>query len=93
MPFQRVINPKTGQFYNKEHLREIFEGLDSSKDTVASCGTGMSILFVLMSGVTASIIYLALDIAGFQSKSIYDGSWTEWATRHANNPNMIVKKE
>ena len=43
-------------------------------------------------GVTASIIFLALEASGFPSKrSLYDGSWTEYAARHANSADMIVK--
>jgi len=48
---------------------------------------------ILISGVTASIIFLALEASGFASKkSVYDGSWTEYAARHANNADMIAKQ-
>jgi 3-mercaptopyruvate sulfurtransferase SseA len=43
-------------------------------------------------GVTASILYLALEASGFPSKkSLYDGSWTEYAARNADKPDMIAK--
>jgi len=85
MPFQKFIDPRTGQLSPAEQIRDYFEAkLDSSKDTITSCGTG----------VTASIVFLALEVSGFRSqKSLYDGSWTEWAARHADNKDMIVKNK
>jgi thiosulfate/3-mercaptopyruvate sulfurtransferase len=44
-------------------------GLDKSKRTIVSCG----------SGVGASGAYLALCEAGFTNVAVYDGSWMEWA--------------
>jgi thiosulfate/3-mercaptopyruvate sulfurtransferase len=43
-------------------------GLDKSKRTIVSCG----------SGVGASGAYLALCEAGFTDVGVYDGSWMEW---------------
>jgi 3-mercaptopyruvate sulfurtransferase SseA len=78
-----------------EHIRDFLETrLDSSKDTITSCGTGNRYLSQLMVGVTACILFLALEASGFPSKkSVYDGSWTEYASRHADDPNMIVKSK
>ena len=43
MPFQLFIEPSTGQFYDTQKIREILEkDLDPSKETIASCGTGIS---------------------------------------------------
>ena len=33
------------------------------------------------SGVTAAVLWFALDAIGKEPKSLYDGSWTEWASR------------
>lgn len=44
-------------------------GLDRSKRTICSCG----------SGVGASGAYLALLRAGFTDVAVYDGSWMEWS--------------
>ena len=44
-------------------------GLDKSKRTIVSCG----------SGVGASGAYLALCEAGFSNVAVYDGSWMEWS--------------
>lgn len=46
-------------------------GVDPAKAVITSCG----------SGVTAAILWLALDAIGHPPKSLYDGSWTEWASR------------
>jgi thiosulfate/3-mercaptopyruvate sulfurtransferase len=46
-------------------------GADGSKPVVTSCGTG----------VTAAILTLGLAVAGLQEGALYDGSWTEWASR------------
>jgi thiosulfate/3-mercaptopyruvate sulfurtransferase len=44
-------------------------GLDRSKRTICSCG----------SGVGASGAYVALLDAGFTDVAVYDGSWMEWS--------------
>jgi thiosulfate/3-mercaptopyruvate sulfurtransferase len=44
-------------------------GLDRSKRTIVSCG----------SGVGASGAYVALLEAGFTNVAVYDGSWMEWS--------------
>jgi len=46
-------------------------GVNTDKPVVTSCG----------SGVTAAILWLALEAIGKQPKSLYDGSWTEWAAQ------------
>lgn len=51
-------------------IRSAFQkaGVDPSKPIVTTCG----------SGVTASILALALAIAGEPAPAVYDGSWSEW---------------
>ncbi len=58
-----------GRLKDEDALREVFTdaGVDLSKPVVTTCG----------SGVTASIVSLALERVGTPS-AVYDGSWTEW---------------
>lgn len=46
-------------------------GVDGKKPVVTSCG----------SGVTATILTLAMTLAGLPEGAVYDGSWTEWGGR------------
>jgi thiosulfate/3-mercaptopyruvate sulfurtransferase len=57
----------------KEQLRAKFTalGIDGSKPVVTSCG----------SGITATILTLAMTRAGLPAGAVYDGSWTEWGGR------------
>ena len=62
-----------GTMLPPERLRAIFAaaGADGSRPVVTSCGTG----------VTATILTLGLLRAGLPQGAVYDGSWTEWASR------------
>lgn len=63
-------------------LQRIFEqaGVDVAKKVVASCG----------SGVTASVVALALNELGHSRAAVYDGSWTEWAIA-ADTPKVVKR--
>jgi len=45
-------------------------GIDPSRPVITSCG----------SGVTAAILWLALDSIGKEPQALYDGSWAEWGS-------------
>ena len=54
-------------------LRNAFAkaGFDPAQPAITSCG----------SGVSAAIINLAMAVTGSPAPKLYDGSWTEWASR------------
>ena len=62
-----------GRLKDVEALLEALEkaGLDAARPVITSCG----------SGVSAAIITLALARLGRPVGRLYDGSWTEWASR------------
>ena len=72
LPFGELLGPD-GTMLPPEQLRARFAeaGVDGSKPVVTSCGTG----------VTAAILTLGLARAGLPQGAVYDGSWTEWASR------------
>lgn len=72
LPFTDLLNPD-GTMRAPDELRHRFAaaGIDGTAPIVTSCGTG----------VTATILTLALRIAGLPEGAVYDGSWTEWAGR------------
>jgi len=69
LPYQELLN-SDGTLKPAAEMKKIFEqaGIDLSKPVSNTCG----------SGVTASILALALAIIGHRHVSVYDGSWSEW---------------
>jgi thiosulfate/3-mercaptopyruvate sulfurtransferase len=72
LPFGQVLHAD-GTMRNAAALREAFKDaeVDLTRPIITSCG----------SGVTASILALALACLGLADAPVYDGSWTEWASR------------
>ena len=58
-------------------------GVDLSRPIISSCG----------SGVTAAILNLALEVIEHPHHSLFDGSWTEWATagQPIQNPGPLLQ--
>ncbi|WP_371129861.1 3-mercaptopyruvate sulfurtransferase [Phenylobacterium sp.] len=69
VPFDQVV-AADGTLRPAQELTAIFEaaGVDLAKPIVTTCG----------SGVTASVLALALARLGRDRTAVYDGSWAEW---------------
>ncbi len=72
LPFTDLL-AADGTMLGADGLRRRFEaaGADGTRPVVASCGTG----------VTACVLALGAVLAGLPEPAVYDGSWTEWASR------------
>ena len=72
IPFAQLLNSDTGLMKTSDQLNEIFRTAGiKNEPLVVTCG----------SGVTACILALALETAGYQVPKLYDGSWSEWGSR------------
>lgn len=69
LPWEQVI-AEDGTLRPAAELKSVFEqaGIDLAKPIVTTCG----------SGVTASVLALALARLGRDRTAVYDGSWSEW---------------
>jgi thiosulfate/3-mercaptopyruvate sulfurtransferase len=72
LPFDGLLEAD-GRMKPLPAIRSAFEaaGVDISRPIVTTCG----------SGITASVLALALARLGRPDVAVYDGSWTEWAGR------------
>ena len=77
VPHETLYRPDGG-LLPPDALRAAFErgGVDLGKPITTTCG----------SGITASVLALALHLIGRRDVAVYDGSWTEWATRSDTQP-------
>jgi thiosulfate/3-mercaptopyruvate sulfurtransferase len=70
LPFNEVVNAD-GTLKSADELRAAFGHVDLARPIVTTCG----------SGVTASVLAIALARLGRFDVAVYDGSWTEWGGR------------
>jgi thiosulfate/3-mercaptopyruvate sulfurtransferase len=70
VPFADLIDPATGAMKPLAELRRAFaaESIDLERPIVTMCG----------SGVSASVLTIALYRLGVRGSALYDGSWAEW---------------
>jgi len=71
VPYGSLI--ENGRLVAPDRLAQAFAagGVDLDKPVITSCG----------SGVTAAILWLALDALDRAPAALYDGSWVEWGSR------------
>jgi thiosulfate/3-mercaptopyruvate sulfurtransferase len=69
LTYSRLIN-QDGTLKSASELETLLHeaGVDLGKPVVTSCG----------SGITASVLALALAVTGHRRTAVYDGSWSEW---------------
>lgn len=73
IPYKSVLNTNSLRPIND--LRKLFASYNlKEKSLIFSCG----------SGVTACIVLLAVELVLCNNKSLYDGSWAEWASANSN---------
>ncbi|WNL42491.1 sulfurtransferase [Halomonas sp. PAMB 3264] len=68
LPFGDVL--ENGYFKSAEEIARLLRdrGLSPADHVAFSCG----------SGITACILWVAAELAGFEHLSLFDGSWTAW---------------
>ncbi|KAF9356267.1 hypothetical protein BGX26_005489 [Mortierella sp. AD094] len=90
VPFLELSDMETGELYNDQQLQAAFiragvniqqlqDTTEKGKEVILSCG----------SGVTASALYFALEKLGVKHLAVFDGSWTEYASR----PESLIVKD
>jgi thiosulfate/3-mercaptopyruvate sulfurtransferase len=71
LPFTELV--ADGSIASSEKIRAALaaNGVDPDRPVITSCG----------SGVSAAILWLALDSIGKPPEALYDGSWADWGSR------------
>ena len=69
LPYSEIV--ANNVMKSEADLKAVFQKINpNNKELIFSCG----------SGITAAVLALGADVAGFKNHSVYDGSWTEWGS-------------
>lgn len=69
LPYSEIV--ENNVMKSEADLKAVFQKINpNNKELIFSCG----------SGITAAVLALGADVAGFKNHSVYDGSWTEWGS-------------
>jgi len=79
-----LLVTETGELAAPDIIKKRFEeaGLRNGASLITSCG----------SGVTAAVLFLALELIGRDDIGLYDGSWTEWGNEKNDSALFPVVK-
>lgn len=71
LPFSEIV--ENGRLKDADAIRAALDkaGVDPDRPIISTCG----------SGVTAAVLWLALEEIGRPAKALYDGAWAEWGSR------------
>jgi len=74
IPFVELLTQDGQDILDKEELKQIFQrhGVVDKRNVICMCG----------SGVTATVVHVALQYALQRSSRVYDGSWMDWTKKH-----------
>jgi thiosulfate/3-mercaptopyruvate sulfurtransferase len=74
LPYTELLDPEDSTFLPADQILKVLADhqVDLKRPIVTSCG----------SGVTAAILTLALHAVGCPNTSLFDGSWTQWASEN-----------
>ncbi|KAI1308943.1 hypothetical protein EDD11_004152 [Mortierella claussenii] len=90
VPFLELSDMETGALYTDEQLLAAFTragvNVQQLRDTTTE---GKEVILSCGSGVTASALYFTLEKLGVKNLAVFDGSWTEYASR----PESIIFKD
>ena len=78
VPYETLLNEDM-TFKKKPEILALFRkvNLELKNPIITSCG----------SGVTAAVLFLALEEIGCSKLALYDGSWAEWGLMESGNEN------